>query len=69
MKQHIASFDFFVETEIKNVVAAERDGVFKYSAHEHVAATCRARHCRLSVAAGSSPKAMHKSSEQRCSSL
>tara|TARA_B100000482_G_scaffold175250_1_gene144246 strand:- start:400 stop:519 length:120 start_codon:yes stop_codon:yes gene_type:complete len=29
MKQHIASFDFFVETEIKNVVAAERDGVFK----------------------------------------
>ena len=24
MKQHIASFDYFVETEIKKVVAAER---------------------------------------------
>ncbi len=29
MNQHIASFDYFIETEIKKVVAAERDGVLK----------------------------------------
>jgi hypothetical protein len=31
MKQHVTSFDYFVQTEIKKVVAAERHGAYKFN--------------------------------------